>query len=37
MDDEVDAGTDEALVIVCVANLAESDRTEIQATWFSLV
>ena len=37
LNDEVDAGTDEALVIVCVANPAESDRTEIQVTWFSLV
>ena len=38
MDDEDDAGTDEALaVIVCLANPAESDQTEIQATWFSTV
>ena len=38
MDDEEDAGTDEALAtIVCLVNPAESDRTEIQATWFSLV
>ena len=38
MDDEDDAGTNEALAaIVCLANLAASDRTEIQATWFSPV
>ena len=37
-EDEDDAGTDEALVvIVCLANLAVSDQTEIQAIWFSLV
>ena len=42
-----DAGTDEgtdacgaaddAVAIACVANPAESERTEIQATWFSPV
>ena len=38
MDDEDDAGTDEALAaIVCLANPAMSDQTEIQVTWFSLV
>ena len=38
MDDEDDAGTDEALAaIVCLANPAASNRTEIQATWFSPV
>ena len=33
-----DAVTDDAVaVIVCLANLAESERTEMQATWFSPV
>ena len=35
-DDADDAGTDEA-AIVCFASPAESERTEIQVTWFSPV
>ena len=40
MDDEGNAGMDGALaaaVIVCLANLAKSEQTEIQVTWFSPV